>query len=131
VHRIPEVKNKWIHESKVNTLLRYEIRLPDCWITVSQFLQIESRNLRHRPPSSPTRSPNSNLMKLPTQHNRNASSLPISSSVQETQSPKVPSISYSSDLRHPQLYRIGKGEQGVLMVEPYKSEVHISHLEPY
>jgi hypothetical protein len=27
------------------------------------------------------------------------------------------------DGRHPELYRIGKGEQGVLMIEPYKSEV--------
>ena len=28
------------------------------------------------------------------------------------------------DLRkHPELYRIGKGEQGVLLVEPYKSEI--------
>ena len=25
--------------------------------------------------------------------------------------------------KHPELYRIGKGEQGVLLVEPYKSEV--------
>ena len=25
--------------------------------------------------------------------------------------------------RHPELYRIGKGEQGVLVVEPYKSEI--------
>lgn len=25
--------------------------------------------------------------------------------------------------RHPELYRVGKGEQGVLMVEPYKSEL--------
>ncbi|HSL30519.1 MAG TPA: DUF4385 domain-containing protein [Anaerolineales bacterium] len=25
--------------------------------------------------------------------------------------------------RHPELYRIGKGEQGVLLVEPYKSEI--------
>ncbi len=25
--------------------------------------------------------------------------------------------------RHPELYRIGKGEQGVLSVEPYKSEI--------
>lgn len=24
---------------------------------------------------------------------------------------------------HPELYRVGKGEQGVLMVEPYKSEI--------
>ncbi len=29
-----------------------------------------------------------------------------------------------TDLReHPELYRIGKGEQGVLMVEPYKGEI--------
>ncbi len=28
------------------------------------------------------------------------------------------------DLRqHPELYRVGRGEQGVLMVEPYKSEI--------
>ena len=25
--------------------------------------------------------------------------------------------------QHPELYRIGKGEQGVLLVEPYKSEI--------
>ena len=25
--------------------------------------------------------------------------------------------------RHPELYRIGRGEQGVLLVEPYKSEL--------
>src|SRR5687767_8286510 len=25
--------------------------------------------------------------------------------------------------KHPELYRVGKGEQGVLMVEPYKSEI--------
>jgi hypothetical protein len=36
---------------------------------------------------------------------------------------------YSQDLtgtdfrKHPERYRIGKGEQGVLMVEPYKSEI--------
>ena len=24
---------------------------------------------------------------------------------------------------HPELYRVGKGEQGVLLVEPYKSEI--------
>jgi len=30
----------------------------------------------------------------------------------------------SMDLRkHPELYRVGKGEQGVLLVEPYKSEI--------
>ena len=28
------------------------------------------------------------------------------------------------DLRkHPELYRVGRGEQGVLLVEPYKSEI--------
>lgn len=25
--------------------------------------------------------------------------------------------------RHPELYRVGQGEQGVLLVEPYKSEI--------
>jgi hypothetical protein len=25
--------------------------------------------------------------------------------------------------RHPELYRIGRGEQGVLIAEPYKSEI--------
>ena len=25
--------------------------------------------------------------------------------------------------QHPELYRIGRGEQGVLLVEPYKSEI--------
>ena len=25
--------------------------------------------------------------------------------------------------RHPELYRVGRGEQGVLLVEPYKSEI--------
>ncbi|WOV84883.1 DUF4385 domain-containing protein [Sporosarcina jeotgali] len=30
----------------------------------------------------------------------------------------------SLDLRkHPELYKVGKGEQGVLLVEPYKSEI--------
>lgn len=30
----------------------------------------------------------------------------------------------STDFRkHPELYRVGKGEQGVLLVEPYKSEI--------
>lgn len=39
------------------------------------------------------------------------------------------SFDYSLDFkntdfrRHPELYRIGKGEQGVLLVEPYKSEL--------
>lgn len=39
------------------------------------------------------------------------------------------SFDYSIDFQnidfrqHPELYRIGKGEQGVLLVEPYKSEI--------
>jgi hypothetical protein len=39
------------------------------------------------------------------------------------------SFDYSLDYKtidfreHPELYRIGKGEQGVLLVEPYKSEI--------
>src|ERR1044071_2204914 len=39
------------------------------------------------------------------------------------------SFNYSLDFDHvdfrkqPELYRIGKGEQGVLLVEPYKSEI--------
>ncbi|WGV28218.1 DUF4385 domain-containing protein [Halotia branconii] len=39
------------------------------------------------------------------------------------------SFDYSLDFQnidfrqHPELYRIGKGEQGVLLVEPYKSEI--------
>ena len=39
------------------------------------------------------------------------------------------SFDYSLDFKkidfreHPELYRIGKGEQGVLLVEPYKSEI--------
>jgi Domain of unknown function (DUF4385) len=44
-------------------------------------------------------------------------------------SPKKASFDYSLDFkgidfrRHRELYRIGKGEQGVLLVEPYKSEI--------
>ena len=40
-----------------------------------------------------------------------------------------PAFDYTLDFknidfrRHPQLYRIGKGEQGVLLVEPYKGEL--------
>ena len=40
-----------------------------------------------------------------------------------------PAFDYSPDFkdidfrRHPELYRIGKGEQGVLLVEPYKGEI--------
>ncbi len=35
------------------------------------------------------------------------------------------SLNYAAlDLReHPELYRVGRGEQGVLLVEPYKSEI--------
>jgi hypothetical protein len=39
------------------------------------------------------------------------------------------SFDYSLDFKnidfrkHPELYRVGKGEQGVLLVEPYKSEI--------
>ncbi len=44
---------------------------------------------------------------------------------------RVPQPAFDYDLdfatidfrRHPELYRIGKGEQGVLLVEPYKSEI--------
>ena len=40
-----------------------------------------------------------------------------------------PKFDYSIDFQttdfrlHPELYRIGRGEQGVLLVEPYKSEI--------
>ena len=40
-----------------------------------------------------------------------------------------PAFDYTLDFKaidfrhHPELYRIGKGEQGVLLVEPYKSEI--------
>src|SRR3954454_22459239 len=40
-----------------------------------------------------------------------------------------PAFDYTLDFknidfrRHPELYRIGKGEQGVLLVEPYKGEI--------
>src|SRR6187401_1745491 len=39
------------------------------------------------------------------------------------------SFDYSLDFKkidfreHPELYRVGKGEQGVLLVEPYKTEI--------
>ncbi len=45
-----------------------------------------------------------------------------------SQAKRLPSY-YSNELagvdfrKHPELYRIGKGEQGVLVVEPYKSEI--------
>lgn len=41
----------------------------------------------------------------------------------------APSFDYTLDFanlnfrEHPELYRVGKGEQGVLLVEPYKSEI--------
>ena len=44
-------------------------------------------------------------------------------------SSRSPKFDYSLDFKtidfrkHPELYRIGKGEQGVLLVEPYKSEI--------
>ena len=40
-----------------------------------------------------------------------------------------PAFDYSLDFatidfrKHPELYRVGKGEQGVLLVEPYKSQI--------
>lgn len=43
--------------------------------------------------------------------------------------PKKPSFDYSLDFKtidfrkRPDLYRIGRGEQGVLLVEPYKGEI--------
>jgi hypothetical protein len=46
----------------------------------------------------------------------------------ETRTNRLPSY-YTQELagvdfrKHPELYRVGKGEQGVLMVEPYKSEI--------
>lgn len=42
---------------------------------------------------------------------------------------QTPAFDYSLDFKaldfrkHPELYRVGKGEQGVLLVEPYKSEL--------
>ena len=42
---------------------------------------------------------------------------------------KNPPFDYDLDFdsvdfrKHPELYRVGKGEQGVLLVEPYKSEI--------
>ncbi len=41
----------------------------------------------------------------------------------------MPPFDYSQDFeqidfrKHPEKYRVGKGEQGVLLVEPYKSEI--------
>ena len=43
--------------------------------------------------------------------------------------PKNAAFDYGIDFKqtdfrqHPELYRVGKGEQGVLLVEPYKSEI--------
>lgn len=42
---------------------------------------------------------------------------------------RMPPFDYSQDFeqidfrRQPEKYRVGKGEQGVLLVEPYKSEI--------
>ncbi|QEL17794.1 DUF4385 domain-containing protein [Limnoglobus roseus] len=47
----------------------------------------------------------------------------------ESRTPKRASFDYSpdftaTDFRHrPELYRVGRGEQGVLLVEPYKGEI--------
>ncbi len=48
----------------------------------------------------------------------------------DAQRPRSPSaFDYSLDFdsidfrQHPELYRVGRGEQGVLLVEPYKSEI--------
>ena len=41
----------------------------------------------------------------------------------------MPAFNYNLDFKttdfrqHPELYRVGKGEQGVLLVKPYKSEI--------
>jgi hypothetical protein len=49
-------------------------------------------------------------------------------STNRSRRPKVPPFDYDLDFAtidfraHPELYRVGKGEQGVLLVEPYKSE---------
>jgi hypothetical protein len=49
-------------------------------------------------------------------------------SIETSHARRLPSY-YTQDLAHinfrahPELYRVGKGEQGVLMVEPYKSEI--------
>lgn len=55
----------------------------------------------------------------------------VSSRANKPAKPKPPitAFDYSLDFskldfsKHPELYRIGKGEQGVLLVEPYKSQI--------
>ena len=47
----------------------------------------------------------------------------------QSRTPKRASFDYTLDFKaidfrqHPELYRVGKGEQGVLLVEPYKGEI--------
>ena len=49
--------------------------------------------------------------------------------IEGSHAPEPPVFDYSQDFKaidfrqHPELYRIGKGEQGVLLVEPYKGEI--------
>ena len=55
--------------------------------------------------------------------------MPTTKTRPASRTPKRASFDYSLDFKaidfrqHPQLYRIGKGEQGVLLVEPYKGEI--------
>ena len=55
--------------------------------------------------------------------------MPTRNTKPPNRTPKRASFDYSLDFKNtdfrqrPDLYRIGKGEQGVLLVEPYKSEV--------
>ncbi len=55
----------------------------------------------------------------------------MSSKANKPTKPKPPNKDFDYDLdfskidfsKHPELYRIGKGEQGVLLVKPYKSQI--------
>jgi hypothetical protein len=53
----------------------------------------------------------------------------LGAAIPEVDAMNLPAFDYSLDFantdfrEHPALYRIGKGEQGVLLVEPYKSEL--------
>jgi len=55
--------------------------------------------------------------------------MPARKDRQPSRAPKLAEFDYTLDFttidfrQHPEFYRIGKGEQGVLMVEPYKSEI--------
>ena len=55
--------------------------------------------------------------------------MPIRNSKPENRTPKRASFDYTLDFKaidfrkQPELYRVGKGEQGVLLVEPYKGEI--------